>query len=319
MRGVVLFSMVLLSIVLSYAQTNTSSPIGADTVYFFKAGSGQNSGQDPAYFPANVLGYPDTTARVNIPSSTANNLCSIGNGGVITLGFKDRFIFDGPGTDFIVFENVMRLYNGKYFVEPGIVEVSKDNITYYAFPFDTVSLVGCAGISPTRGDMLAFIPDSCGGDQFDLSTIGIDSISYIRIKDTSNFLLTRPSHPLYNSLISGFDLDAVVAVNHSEKPSVRIENQNSNTHNISLSVYPNPLKDQANIRMSFASNGNIANTVRIQMFTMLGELVATLFDEAVSTQLLEIPINAGNYSSGVYLLRVTTNNSITSLKLSIVK
>src|SRR5215211_4692201 len=43
------------------AQLNT----GADAVESFHPGSGEGIGREPAYFPMNVIGLPDTTARRN--------------------------------------------------------------------------------------------------------------------------------------------------------------------------------------------------------------------------------------------------------------
>jgi ribosomal protein L31 len=51
-----------------------------------------------------------------------------------------------------------------------------------------------------------------GGDAFDLATIGIDSVRWIRITDVTRIILDNRSHPFYDPTLSGFDLDAIIAV-----------------------------------------------------------------------------------------------------------
>lgn len=184
---------------------------GCDTVFAFSPGSGQNIGQDSAYFPQNVLGLPDPNATPTSPSSSPYEILSLGEKGAIVLGWKNYVLVDGPGPDFIVFENAFYYGNNQVFAEPGIVSVSKDGIQFYTFPFDTLTLVGCAGMTPTNGAANPFDPTQAGGDAFDLSTIGIDSIRYIRIEDFCWYIKQDPNHPYYSPLLSGFDLDAITA------------------------------------------------------------------------------------------------------------
>ncbi len=184
---------------------------GADTVYSYSFGSGQTFGQDSAYFPENVLGLPDSSASPTSPSATPSEICSLGEGGEIVLGFKNRILLDGPGPDFIVFENGFYI-NGdsnSVFVEPATVSVSRDGITFTDFPIDTLTLQGCAGMTPTKNPLEPFDPVLAGGDAFDLSVIGMDSVKYIKIKDFVYYLKSHPSHPYYSPILSGFDLDAV--------------------------------------------------------------------------------------------------------------
>ena len=185
-----------------------------DTVYSFTKGKDQNIGQDSVYFPANIFKIPTKYANPESPASSPEDICSLGLDGEIIVGFKDYFVSDGIGADFIVFENVF--YNSefdRYFVEPAIVSVSEDGEHYYEFPHDTATLIGCAGITPTNGSSDVFNPDSSGGDKFDLATLGLTRIKYIKIKDISKSILQNPHHKYYDPLISGFDLDCVIGLN----------------------------------------------------------------------------------------------------------
>lgn len=190
--------------------------ITIDTVYSFIPGEGQFSGQEAEYYPQNIFGKPDKNATNELPSNDKNQILSIGLDGEITIGFKNYLIVDKPGLDFIIFENAfINPVNNKIFAEPAIISVSSDGISFVAFPFDSLTLIGCAGITPTYGNPADY--KNCGGDKFDLADIGMNNITHIRIKDISRMTLNNPAHPYYDAVISGFDLDAVVGINFEKK------------------------------------------------------------------------------------------------------
>ena len=49
-----------------------------------------------------------------------------------------------------------------------------------------------------------------------MATIGIDSVRYIKIKDITEQILNNPDHSNYDPTLSGFDLDAVAIINHTD-------------------------------------------------------------------------------------------------------
>ena len=162
----------------------------ADSVITYSFGANTDFGQDSAYFPANILGSPDTSASDLTPSSIPEEICALGLGGEIVLKFTDNLIVDGEGPDFTVFENPFIIQAGpragEIFAEPAEVSVSHDGITFYTFPFDSTTLVGCAGVTPTFGFVDPTNPDSSGGDSFDLSDLELDSIRYVKIRDLTS-------------------------------------------------------------------------------------------------------------------------------------
>lgn len=235
---------------------------GIDTVFQFIPGSGQNFGQSPPYFPQNIYGLPDPNATYTTPSASQDQICSLGLNGEIIVGFKNYILVDGPGIDFTVFENPFYSpYVEKIFAEPGLVSVSKDGITFYPFPCDTLTLNGCAGKTPTNGNQNPFDPFQSGGDTFDLATIGIDSIRYIRIQDWTWYLLQHPEHPFYDPTLSGFDLDAVVALH-----LVPLSHQSQHTFRY---IYL-PHKQMIQI---FAPSSN--QPYLIQLYNYYGSLIST--------------------------------------------
>ncbi len=194
---------------ISFAQSNRF----IDTVYHFKSGEGQNVGQSSEYFPRNIFGPPSKNATKEIPESSPSEVLSIGMSGEIIVGFKDAYLVDGLGIDFIIFENVfINPINKKLFAEPALVSVSEDGIKFIDFPFDSLTLEGCAGTKHTNGIAYPFDYTNSGGNGFDIATLGIKKVKYIKIKDITEMILQNASHPFYDPTLSGFDLDAVAGL-----------------------------------------------------------------------------------------------------------
>ncbi len=209
---------ILINIFLIFLLSNVlmaNQPRPLDSLVSYNWGEGQNFGQDEEYFPENVLGMPDTTASEQKACNLPEQVCSLGVGGEIVLALKNFTIKDNSGPDFIVFENAfLNPVTNKVFAEPGIVSVSKDGINFVEFPWDTATLIGCAGLEPTLGSKVYSDFLNSGGDKFDLEDIGIDEIKYIKIKDNTEFLKNHPEHKYYDPILTGFDLDAIVALNY---------------------------------------------------------------------------------------------------------
>ena len=188
--------------------------------------------------PAQALDLPDQSAI----TEGALDVVALGTGGSITLAFVNNVIVDGPGPDFIVFENAFFCLppddaSDDYgvFAEPVIVEVSDDGVNWARHPYDAASLaalggtgcadraaieklVGLAGITPTYGG-INIVPDDLlvwdaagtagvsgwGGDAFDLSDFGLTTARFIRLTDAG----TNVGFP---GATQGADIDAVVAL-----------------------------------------------------------------------------------------------------------
>jgi hypothetical protein len=145
----------------------------------------------------------------------STDVLSLGKGGEIAVGFGGNAIVDGPGPDFIVFENAF--YAGgdptKPFAELGVVSVSEDGSAWTEFPCKSSSLPydGCAGwhpvLSSPEDGISPYDPKVAGGDAFDLATLGLERARFVRVRDIS---MSGPAP------YAGFDLDAVSIVNPAE-------------------------------------------------------------------------------------------------------
>jgi hypothetical protein len=156
----------------------------------------------------------------------STDVLSLGNGGEIIVSFEPNEIVDGPGVDFIVFENPFYLAGTTRVAdaEPAQVSVSDDLVTWTSFPCnDTTSspidgsFEECAGVHPVLSnpdnDISPLDPKTAGGDPYDLATIGKKSAKYVRIVDK----IIEPCTPGSEQNEDGFDLDAI-AVIHGKLP-----------------------------------------------------------------------------------------------------
>jgi hypothetical protein len=166
-------------------------------------GPGQSFGQDQ--LPGIVLGPPKGGGA----AMGSLDVASLGVGGSITLAFDGNAIVDGPGVDFIVFENPFAIGGdvSNPYAEPGTVAVSDDGVNWVSFPCTATMFPygSCAGwhyvyanaatntIDPTD-------PAVAGGDQFDLHDVGVARAQFVRVT-------SRPD------LTTTFDLDAMSIVN----------------------------------------------------------------------------------------------------------
>jgi hypothetical protein len=211
----------------------------ADRLVNFQSGfADPNTGFRFAELPGILLGQPGAS----LPQAGSTSTMSTGTAGVVTLQFTDNIIVDGPGADFIVFENaffkstVPSNPNDSCFVfaEPVMVEVSNDGNAWFAFPFNASalsqvaqdqtpcsalpSLLGLAGLTPTFSgnwtvpNILAVWDSSgtggvsgAGGDAFDLADVGLGQARYVRLTDMD--LGTG-----FAGSAEGADLDSVVAI-----------------------------------------------------------------------------------------------------------
>ncbi len=166
-------------------------------------GPGSGFGKDA--MPGVVLGPPLGAGDL----SGSLDVVSLGNGGMITLGFGGRIV-DQDGPDFIVFENVFFAGGDPAapYAEIAAVEVSADGVAWSAFPCAASELPfdGCAGWHPTYAGSDPAVdprdPTAAGGEAFDLADVGLSEARFVRIVDRADL----------TGLSGAFDLDAVALV-----------------------------------------------------------------------------------------------------------
>jgi hypothetical protein len=185
------------------------------TVVSYDAGSCAGFGQSK--MPDIVYGPPVGAGT----TEGSFDVVSLGVGGSIVVSFAPNGIVDGPGVDFVVFENPFWIGGNAndVYAEPGIVSVSDDGITWTSFPctatVQSPPYGTCAGWHPVLsapGNGISPIdPSVSGGDGFDLSDIGVAHARYVRIVDHTEEVC--PTDPTMRPDTDGFDLDAIAIIN----------------------------------------------------------------------------------------------------------
>ncbi len=74
--------------------------------------------------------------------------------------------------------------------------------------------------------------------------------------------------------------------------------------NSALSIYPNPIKEEANISYSLSESGNCEFII----INSLGQKVASLFDDYKSAGTYQSTFNSSNLSDGIYIGLLINNN-----------
>jgi hypothetical protein len=142
-------------------------------------------------------------------SKGSTDVVSLGVGGSIVLSFAPNAIVDGPGADFVVFENAFYVggNTNDVYAEPGEVSVSDDGVTWSTWPCTATAgnppYGSCAGWHPVSSTASPLDYPACGGDGFDLADLGVAHARYVRIVDHSGETCNG------TSTSAGFDLDAV--------------------------------------------------------------------------------------------------------------
>lgn len=170
---------------------------------------GDGAGFGQSLMPDVVMGPP----RGNGAGAGGLHVLSLGNGGEIIIDLGNCPAIDGPGDDFIVFENAFYIGGDEDapYAELATVSVSEDGVTFVDFTCSSGShpYTGCAGWHPVYSHpdngIDPFDPDVAGGDAFDLADIGVTEARYIRIVDDGDSGAAGTT--------AGFDLDAVAVVN----------------------------------------------------------------------------------------------------------
>ncbi len=315
---------IIILILFAFAQLLAQSDPYADTVIVFNKGTGSWINQNPPYFPDNVLGRPSEDASYTVPAVSPDEICSLGLGGSIVLRFTNNAIVNGSGADFTIFENAFQILfgprAGEIFAEPGKVAVSKDGINFYEFPFDSLTLVGCAGLTPTIGSADPTNPDSSGGDHFDLSVVGLDTVYFVKITDVTDIILADTSNPYYDFTANGFDLDAVVAIHSADVIStVRQNNTKEKVENFKIVGYPNPIAKSSNQFLNINITNSLSNSVKINVFNLLGEMVFSKSLKVNNKSIYKTRIPVSDFPSGVYFIAVNNLYQLATTKFIIVK
>lgn len=318
----VLFLIAMLGTSAVYAQFAPQAGVAGSTAI----SAGDNSIAEWATHCVLDLGYIDIADKsqglVNLGDATSpigqadNFVVSLGDSGRATVTFKAP-IYNGPGPDFVVFENGFAnpANPEESFMELAFVEVSSDGVNFVRFPAtcntDTTTQIPGTGVyaNASKVNNLAGKYIARWGTPFDLeelrssSGLDIDNITHVRMVDvigdigqhaTRDMNGNKINDPYPTNFISGgFDLDAVGVIYMKGFPaSVR-------TAQKVFRIYPNPAIDKVVIN----TNDNRLASADYALVDMTGKVIA----QGVITSNNNV-INTSALSSGAYNIIVVDVN-----------
>lgn len=219
------------------------------------------------------LGYASfgtESAGAGPASGITTSVVSLGDGGTATLTFSSG-IANGPGADFVVFENGLN----DTFLELAFVEVSSDGAHFVRFPavseIPSDVQVGSFGSVDCR-----YIHNFAGkyrvgyGTPFDLEDlidstgIDLDAITHVRLVDIIGTI--DPAYATYDSQgnitndpyptpfeSGGFDLDGVGVINTGTL--------SLKTSELTISVFPNPVSSVLTVQTTKNDSFSISNVL----------------------------------------------------------
>ncbi len=272
------------------------------------------------------LGYKDISdtslglALVGTPDfaigKTDHTTFSLGDAGSIELTF-DHEIYNGPGPDFVVFENGFSFGGDSTFLELAFVEVADTSGNFVRFPAnsltDTNFQVGAFGsVNASKINNLAGKYIGNYGTPFDLEdlknipNLNLGHIQKIKIidvvgslqqdfasKDANGRKINDPWPTPFAS--GGFDLDAVGIINYVLKTNTTQFNSTQFT------VFPNPINENAEMRVQ----GNLPVSY-YQIYDVLGnEICRTDFISAETNYKIIAP-----HKAGIYFIHIVSAGAI---------
>ena len=253
------------------------------------------------------LGKTTTGSPSSAIGIADNDVISLGDGGTAILQFAQA-IANGPGPDFAIFENAF----DNVFLELALVEVSSDGQNYFRFPAHSLTqtdsqITTFGTLEATKLHNLAGKYRAAYGTPFDLEELkniaglNIMHITHIKIIDvvgsindayaTLDSAGNKINDPYPTPFaIGGFDLDAVAALHLATalNPAQTSEE---------FSFYPNPVNDW----IFFTSE----LSAKLEIYSLLGRLV---LEKEIGKGIDQI--NISNLATGVYFLRISTENKV---------
>lgn len=212
------------------------SAVPAQTLFASRVAEFRPGAGGGVYPPSNALGAPEGQGL----HAGSLHILDLGLEGSLTLGF-DVELCDGPGADFIVFENAFYMAGTlDAWAELAFVEVSTDGLHFARFPalfaggpglLPMGSARNLAGIGPVHAHpvLRPWIdprdPCQAGGDAFDLADlrgdplvlgnlVDLSRIRFVRIVDIASGKERDPRGRVILDSGSGADIDAVAVIHH---------------------------------------------------------------------------------------------------------
>ena len=241
-------------------------------------------------------------------AGTSGDIVCLGRGGQITLSF-DTLIVNLDGPDFVCFENGF----SNTFLELGWVEVSYDGVNFERFPNHslTASSVGPFGdVDPTKINGYCSKYRQGYGTPFDLDSVSLDTIRYIRLVDIvgDGTAYDSDGHVIYDPYATtgsaGLDVEAIGVIHAGT-----LHEGVAEISSLNFKMYPNPAKDKLNIVGLNELSSQTPNS-KIEIYNLTGKLVKQFYISNTSL----VQINISDLKQGLYLVKLGQKSQKISIK-----
>ena len=251
-----------------------------------------------------------------VPGGTFD-VVSLGDGGSATVTFASP-IYNGEGPDFAVFENGLHPDTDStmtlYFLELAFVEVSSDGVNFFRFPAVTKvpfekQVGGFDALNPAQIHNFAGKYEAFYGTPFDLDEVEDNAlldknkVTHVRIIDVVGCI--KPEYTTYDSEgnpvndpwptgfdTGGFDLDAIGVIHDLAHNDV------AETESETVSMYPNPVKNQLYVTAE--------NLQSVEVYNIVGQQVMVTEKDVVDMSTL---------TEGIYFVRVISDGKMITKRI----
>jgi len=154
------------------------------------------------------------------------------------------------------------------------------------------------------------------GDEI-LDTMTLDVINTYLNSDISGKVLAGNSMLALWTDLAPSDNSAIINLKSGNLTNIDEEKETMPSKYILEQNYPNPFNPSTEIKFSIPQNSN----VKLELFNMIGEKVATLINEEMAAGSHNYQLSISNYqlSSGIYLYKLQSGSFVQTRKLMLLK
>ena len=197
--------------------------------------------------------------------------------------------------------NAQKLYNGNYFVTviadgATSLEVSPSKEVVWECKYNLESLEGPI----YRAHKLVEIPMDCPENIDECGVCGGDNSSCLGCDSLPNSQVGYDC----NNICGGDEMDCFLSNNLNQPYRINL-----------LHTYPNPFNPSVNIEYS---NDTVEN-ISIKVYNLKGEHIETLVDSHVLVGQHQVSWNGTKHPTGIYFVRLSSGNKITTQKIILLK
>ena len=133
---------------------------------------------------------------------------------------------------------------------------------------------------------------------------------YYTSENMTNLIIIEPSDNLLFTTSSSYDIVDIMVVNSDQEIDVDISSEFSLSH-----AYPNPFNPSTTVSLTVPT----ASHVSVKVYNLMGQVVGVLSEGLLEPNVYSFTWNAGEMSSGVYIIKAESSEGFDVQKVLLVK